>query len=418
MSNYFVRTVKSNSSSDTASDSCVSVPAVFPETDNSVLNYMNGTDADNTHTSVNTPDNSSYTSEGLVFRRLDNSNTVEVIGLAPASASYHTIVVPPVTAIGMSVVKIGNDAFRNALRLRSITLPATVTEIGERAFSGSALESISFLNSLKAIGKDAFSGCTNLVSVSMSSADVDVIEDRTFMNCPSLAEITFPANLRSIGSSCFENCFALHSVKLPQSVVSLGERTFFNCTSLFSFTPGTFLSDIGRDSFSRCISLNKIESPCEFIIDNIATLFSDTPLIKNAQYNHFGVKSVMGVVLDVTKPNYDYYHHELPNSTRVISSYAFLNAPTTTYELPRELRLILPNAFVQMDKVKTLGSDGIVRTSDGPVVKIKLEYPGTVEEWNAIKKIRSAKPCPVVVTCKCKKESFSKEESVTIIDYI
>ena len=62
-----------------------------------------------------------------------------------------------------SVTSIGNAAFCDCYRLTSITLPNSVTSIGGSAFSGcSGLTSITIPNSVTSIGYEAFSGCKNM----------------------------------------------------------------------------------------------------------------------------------------------------------------------------------------------------------------------------------------------------------------
>jgi hypothetical protein len=62
-----------------------------------------------------------------------------------------------------SVTSIGNMAFADCTGLTSITIPNSVTSIGARAFEGcTGLTSITIPNSVTSIGSSAFRGCTNL----------------------------------------------------------------------------------------------------------------------------------------------------------------------------------------------------------------------------------------------------------------
>ena len=67
-----------------------------------------------------------------------------------------------------------------------IVVPDSVTEIGNRAFSGcKSLKDIVIPNSVLAIGSWAFSGCTSLESVAIPNT-VSIINSRTFVGCSSL----------------------------------------------------------------------------------------------------------------------------------------------------------------------------------------------------------------------------------------
>jgi hypothetical protein len=53
--------------------------------------------------------------------------------------------------------------------LTSVSIPDSVTKIGDRAFAGcTSLTSISIPDSVTSIGDSAFDGCTSLTSVSLS----------------------------------------------------------------------------------------------------------------------------------------------------------------------------------------------------------------------------------------------------------
>lgn len=68
--------------------------------------------------------------------------------------------------LGEEVTSIGKDAFRDCIRLISITIPNSVTSIGRYAFKDcSGLKSVTLGNSITSIGDWAFYGCDDLLSV-------------------------------------------------------------------------------------------------------------------------------------------------------------------------------------------------------------------------------------------------------------
>ena len=145
---------------------------------------------------------------------------------------------------------INSGLFDGKDRLKSITIPNSVTSIGYKAFEGcSSLTSITIPDSVTSIGKRAFEGCSSLTSVTIPNS-VTSIEWNAFSGCSSLTSITIPNSVTSIGEWAFNGCSSLISITIPNSVTSIGDRAFRGCSSLKSFK-GKYASDDGR-----CLIIN------------------------------------------------------------------------------------------------------------------------------------------------------------------
>jgi hypothetical protein len=133
-----------------------------------------------------------------------------------------------------TVTSIGEWAFGGSIALTSVSLPNSITSISQYTFSGcKGLESLIIPNSVTNIGKYAFYACTNLISVSIPNS-VTNIDHWAFSGCSSLATIAIPNSVVTIGMEAFENCYRLTSVKIPASVTDIGWYTFSFCTALTS----------------------------------------------------------------------------------------------------------------------------------------------------------------------------------------
>ena len=107
------------------------------------------------------------------------------------------------------------------------------------------------------ISSSAFKNNTEITSIKIPDS-VTSIGEVAFWNCSSLTSITIPDSVTSIGEGVFADCSSLTSVTIGNSVTSIGEGVFENCSSLTSVTIGNGVSSISDDAFFNCSSLTSI----------------------------------------------------------------------------------------------------------------------------------------------------------------
>lgn len=150
---------------------------------------------------------------------------------------------------------------KSAYYLTSITIPNSVTEIGDNAFYECAnLMSINIPDEVAYIGKSAFYGCKVLSSVKIPDS-VRKINNQVFQGCSNLTDITISNNIISIGEYAFYGCSKLTEINIPNKVITIGNRAFSNCTNLRNITISDNLSSLGNFAFENCVSLNSISFP-------------------------------------------------------------------------------------------------------------------------------------------------------------
>jgi len=123
-----------------------------------------------------------------------------------------------------SVKKIGQGAFRNTLGLYQVHL-GKVTEIGENAFIGSGLTSVTIPSTVTAIGANAFWGCSRLASIVFQGC-VDIPANFA-RECPKLASVEVHSGTKQVGQSAFKGCGSLKTFNF------CGDTEFSN-DSIFS----------------------------------------------------------------------------------------------------------------------------------------------------------------------------------------
>ena len=200
---------------------------------------------------------------------------------------------------------IGSYAFFYCSGLTSITIPNSVTSIGEKAFYGTGwynnqpngilyldncclgykgdnpTGSLSLKEGTRLIGSSAFYGCDGLTSITIPNS-VTSIGDSAFYACDGLTSVivengnskydsrgncnaivetstntlilgcknsTIPNSVTSIGSYAFYDCDGLTSITIPNSVITIGECAFRGCDGLTSITIPNSVTSIGEKAF-------------------------------------------------------------------------------------------------------------------------------------------------------------------------
>uniref|UniRef100_UPI0040293781 leucine-rich repeat protein n=1 Tax=Prevotella sp. TaxID=59823 RepID=UPI0040293781 len=142
---------------------------------------------------------------------------------------------------------IGSEAFQST-KLKSVTVPASVRQIGYSAFANnSSLISVVYNASgewekdyyyAKNIG--LFEFCTGLEKVTIGK-DVKFFPESMFAGCSALVKLNFEANsaLESIGDYAFSGCTALKNISLPYTLSYIANNAFNGCKlkSIYNYMP-------------------------------------------------------------------------------------------------------------------------------------------------------------------------------------
>ena len=176
--------------------------------------------------------------------------------------SGNVIIPQSIISDGIEYSVIGIDgAFYGCSGLTSVTIPESVTSIGDYAFYNcSGLTSVAIPESVTSIGSRAFAGCSGLISVNIPES-VTTIGNTAFASCSGLTSVTIPESVTSIGSHVFDSCSGLTSVTIPESVTSLGDCAFILCSGLTSVTIPESVTSIGYEAFYGCYGLTSVTIP-------------------------------------------------------------------------------------------------------------------------------------------------------------
>ena len=178
-----------------------------------------------------------------------------------------------------TITSIGDSAFGNCSELTSVTISNSVTNIASYAFSGCKCKIIWDNPTITIIGTYAFSGYQG-TSITIPDS-VTSISDYAFNDCSSLTSIIIPNSVISIGDNAFYKCSSLRNVTMQDSVINMGDYVFYYCNSLTSIIIPTSLTRIGDYEFYNCNNLASIVIP-----DTVTNIGS------YAFYNCSNIKSV------------------------------------------------------------------------------------------------------------------------------
>jgi hypothetical protein len=161
-------------------------------------------------------------------------------------------------SIPQSVANTGHGAFALCTNLKSVTIPSGV--VGSQSFLRSGLSSVTLGNGVTSINYSAFQECENITAISIP---VGVkIDSEAFLDCSKLSSVTISAGVVIIGSKVFEGTAWYDNQ--PDGTVYLN-HILYNYkgempeNTSVNIKAGTTV--IAPDAFYRCSGLTAIDLP-------------------------------------------------------------------------------------------------------------------------------------------------------------
>ncbi|MDE6669870.1 MAG: leucine-rich repeat domain-containing protein [Muribaculaceae bacterium] len=151
------------------------------------------------------------------------------------------------------------NKYRGAIR---ITLPDSLTEIGDRALYGSRIQELEIPVSVASIGINPIAGtpCTR-VTGKFSFADTMLIDGPTLVGTVRQAvNPHIPKGITHIGDYAFLGNSS-ERIIIPEGIVSIGNYAFAGCPNLMSVKLPDTLVHIGNEAFSNCAHLRNLVIP-------------------------------------------------------------------------------------------------------------------------------------------------------------
>ncbi len=282
----------------------------------------------------------------------------------PESVTYEGMEYSVTSIMGIKeygYVQVG--PFEGCSNLVSITIPNSVTSIGDKAFKNcTGLTSLTIPNSVTSIEASAFAGCTGLTSLTIPNS-VTSIEASAFAGCTGLTSLTIPNSVTTIGEQAFFGCSGLTSLTIPNSVTTIGKYAFISCSGLTSI-----IVEEGNPVYDSRESCNAIikTSANELITGCKNTVIPDgvTSIGNGAFWRCYGLTSIT-----------------IPNSVTSIGGYAFVFCfGLTSITIPNSVTSIESGAFQNCSGLTSLAiPNSVTSIGDWPftdctrLAKVQME---------------------------------------------
>ena len=228
-----------------------------------------------------------------------SSTTLYAIYLTPTSytsTSEYVVVPKTVSAIAGSSSKNMFGSTSDST-LKYITLHRNTITIGSFALYGcKTLTGISHSHGVVAIGEFAMSNCVELVKYRFApfTQSVGVY---AFAYDAKLGSITNFENtsVSQIADCMFLDCLSIYEIKLPNTIIAVGDGAFSGCLKLASIDLSkTKTSTIGAKGFANCENLSTIQLPTTLTIIDEAAFIEDKNL-RSVQNLEKTIVSTIGI---------------------------------------------------------------------------------------------------------------------------
>lgn len=182
----------------------------------------------------------------------DNTTTINASAFSGVSGIKNIV-------IGDSVTDIGEKAFYQS-SIESLKLGKNALNVGSYAFAESNLLTVEVDAVIDAWSNAVFYMCMDLTKVILNGTN-SIIPLAMFSRCSSLSDISINSDIITVKGSAFNKCLNLEYISLGEKVEYFGANSFYNCTSLKAFPVSSFTHTIEREAFYGCTAAEELIIP-------------------------------------------------------------------------------------------------------------------------------------------------------------
>jgi hypothetical protein len=148
--------------------------------------------------------------------------------------------------------------FSGCGQLRTLDVGTGMKAISDYFCNLPSLEHATFRGDIQQIGTEAFSGCTNLLSVALGGAP-KTIGESAFYNCRLMEGEIDLSQCSEMGRSAFSGCEAWEAGELELAKLAcVNDSAFYRCNGLTGIKFGRGLTNVGSSAFAYCAGLSNV----------------------------------------------------------------------------------------------------------------------------------------------------------------
>ena len=274
--------------------------------------------------------------------------------------------------------------------LKSVDIPAQITEIGEGAFyDSSQLENVNISQTIQSIGDHAFQ---NTPWFEKQTEEYVILGTVLLKYNGAGGEISIPAGITEIADKAFYQYTTIESVSLPDSVIRIGEAAFEQCKNMKAINLPAGLQEFGERAFAYCEALSHLTIP-----DGITK-------IPQSAFDCSGLQSItlsknIKIIEDFAF-NYNIHLKEikLQYGIEEIGKQSFSFACISELTIPGSIRIVKEDAFMANGSLeKLVVEDGVKEIGNGAFKKCN-QLNNVILPASLVKASNVFTECPLLIS--------------------
>ena len=264
------------------------------------------------------------------FTTLTLPNTIKEIGYK--AFQYCSAMTTLTIAEGSCLTSIGQNAFYGCKKLGEVSLPGTVTTMGQLAFGNTGLVTVTLGEGIPEIPAHSFNASTQLKNINFPESCTK-IGNYAFSGC-AFDALEFPAAIADIGEGAFASCTQLTALDI--NVPTIGAEAFSCCSALQTLKIGKDVASIGDLAFARCGTLNLIE------------VAADNAVYDSRESCNAIISTATNTILAGSN------NTVIPESVTAVGDFAFSTCQITTLTIPENVATIGASAFYNCSNLESV----------------------------------------------------------------